>query len=112
MSVTLAFEFTILCAARTSETLHATWPEIDRETKTWTIPGVRMKPGSDHRVPLAPRCMEILERAQALSDGGPYVFPGQTVGRPLSNMVFLMTLWRMKPPVPIICETTCLVRLV
>ena len=38
VSVTLAFEFTILCAARTSETLHATWPEIDRETKTWTIP--------------------------------------------------------------------------
>ena len=95
-SVTLAFEFTILCATRTTETLHATWPEIDREAKTWTIPGVRMKPGSDHRVPLAPRCIEILERAQALSDGGPYVFPGQTASTPLSNTVFLMTLWRMK----------------
>ncbi len=95
-SVKLAFEFTILCATRTSETLDATWPEIDREANTWTIPGVRMKPGSDHRVPLAPRCLEILERAQALSDGGPYVFPGQTASTPLSNTVFLMTLWRMK----------------
>jgi hypothetical protein len=32
-SVSLAFEFTILCAARTSETLRATWAEIDLDAK-------------------------------------------------------------------------------
>ena len=90
--VRLAFEFTILCASRTSETLNAAWTEIDLEAKTWTIPGPRMKAGIEHRVPLSPRCIEILERTKALSDGGPYVFPGRSPKKPLSNMVFLS--WR------------------
>ena len=37
-----------------------------------------------------------IERAKALSDGGPYVFPGRSPKKPLSNMVFLMALRRMK----------------
>lgn len=94
-SVRLAFEFTILCAARTSETLQAAWSEIDLDAKTWTIPGARMKAGADHRVPLSDRCVEILKRAAELSDGGLYVFPGRTPRKPLSNMVFLMALRRM-----------------
>jgi integrase len=94
--VKLAFEFTILCAARTSETLKATWAEVDLAAETWTIPGVRMKAGVEHRVPLSPRCVEILKRAKVLSDGGPYVFPGHNKTKPLSNMVFLMALRRMK----------------
>ena len=94
--VKLAFEFTILCAARTAETLNATWSEIDLEAKTWTVPGQRMKASIEHRVPLSPRCIKILERAKALSDGGPYVFPGRSPKKPLSNMVFLMALRRMK----------------
>ena len=40
--------------------------------------------------------MEILEQAKRYSDGNLYVFPGQKVGKPLSNMVFLMALRRMK----------------
>ena len=94
--VKLALEFTILSASRTAETLNATWAEIDLEAKSWTIPGQRMKAGVEHRVPLSPRCIKILERAKALSDGGPYVFPGRSPKKPLSNMVFLMALRRMK----------------
>ena len=94
--VKLAFEFTILCASRTSETLNAAWTEIDLEAKTWTIPGPRMKAGIEHRVPLSPGCIKILERTKALSDGGPYVFPGRAPTKPLSNMVFLMALRRME----------------
>ena len=94
--VKLAFEFTILCAARTSETLHATWDEVDLPDKTWTIPGVRMKSGIEHRVPLSKRSVEILRQAKLLSDGGPFVFPGRSERKPLSNMVFLMALRRMK----------------
>lgn len=93
--VKLALEFTILCASRTSETLNATWAEIDLEAKSWIIPGQRMKAGIEHRVPFSPRCIKILERATALSDGGPYVFPGRSPKKPLSNMVFLMALRRM-----------------
>ena len=87
--VKLAFEFTILCAARTSETLGATWDEVDLDGRTWTVPGARMKGGIDHRVPLAPRCIEIVERAMAISGGAHYLFPGRRSNKPLSNMTFL-----------------------
>jgi integrase len=95
----LALEFSILCAARTSETLLATWSEIDLDSRTWTIPAIRMKAGVEHRVPLADRCIEILASARSLSNGGPYVFPRQSARTPMSNMVFLMLLRRMKLPV-------------
>ena len=94
--VKLGLELTILCVTRTSETLHATWAEVDLSARTWTIPGERMKAGVAHRIPLSPRCEEILTRAQVLSDGSSYVFPGRRRGRPLSNMTFLMTLRRMR----------------
>lgn len=95
-SVRLAFEFTILTAARTSEALRATWAEVDLKSKTWTISGMRMKAGLEHRVPLSSRPIEILKRAKAICDGGDYVFPGRAAKKPLSNMVFLMALRRMK----------------
>ena len=94
--VKLGFELTILCATRTSETMLATWSEIDLSTLTWTIPGDRMKGGIDHRIPLSPRCVEILTRARALSDGSRFVFPGRSPGKPISNMAFLMALRRMQ----------------
>lgn len=93
--VTLAFEFLILCASRTSEVLNAEWSEFDLDARCWTIPARRMKTGIAHRVPLTSRCMEVLERAKGWSDGGRFVFPGRRQGKPLSNMVFLMALRRM-----------------
>lgn len=93
--VKLAFEFTILCASRTSETLNTTWNEVNFSAKTWTIPANRMKAGVEHRVPLSLRAIEILKKAKALSDGGPHIFPGRRSSTPLSNMVFLMALRRM-----------------
>ena len=96
-TVKLAFEFMILCATRTSETLLAAWDEIDLMTKTWTVPGRRMKAGVDHRVPLAPRCVEILERVRT-ADRSTVVFPGRTGTKPFSNMAFLMTVRRLNRP--------------
>ena len=94
--VRLGFELTILCATRTSETLRATWSEVDLPSRTWTIPGVRMKGGVDHRIPLSPRSVEILTQAQALANGSQYVFPGRSGTKPLSGMAFLMVLRRME----------------
>lgn len=94
-SVKLAFELLILAATRTNEVLGAKWAEFDLEAKTWTVPKDRMKAHSEFRIPLSARCIEILEEAKKLADGGPYVFPGQTAKHPLSNMAFLMTLRRM-----------------
>ena len=94
--VRLAFEFTVLTAARTSETLHAQWSEFDLDGGTWTVPAGRMKAGVEHRVPLSPRCLAILKRASTLAGDSAYVFPGRTGKAPLSNMAFLMALRRMK----------------
>ena len=93
----LAFEFLILTATRTNEVLGATWGEFDTVAKTWTIPAERMKAKREHRVPLAQRALDILDEAKKLSDAEPaaLVFPGRE-GKPLSNMVFLMTLRRME----------------
>ena len=94
-STRLAFEFLILTATRTSEVILAQWQEIDLDEKAWTIPAGRMKAGRPHRIPLSPRCIEILARARDVSDDGLYVFPGQTIKKPLSTMVFLMMIRRM-----------------
>jgi integrase len=67
-----ALEFTILCAARTGETLGAVWDELDLAAKTWTIPATRMKTRTEHRVPLSSRAIEILRSLEA----GPFVFTG------------------------------------
>lgn len=95
-SVKLGFEFLILTATRTSETIGAQWTELDGDKAAWTIPGTRTKTKRDYRIPLAPRAVEILAQARQLDAGGSYVFAGQRLGRPISNMAFLMTLRRMK----------------
>ena len=95
----LAFEFLILTAIRTNEVINATWDGIDLKEKTWTIPGSRMKTKREHRIPLSRRCIEILKEAHKLSINSLYVFPNLLTGKPLSNMVFLMLLRRMKQDV-------------
>lgn len=91
--VKLAFEFTILTAARTGEAIGARWDEINGDV--WTVPADRIKTGREHRVPLSARCIEVLDQAKAFSDGSGHIFPGRSRGKPLSNMSFLMTLRRM-----------------
>jgi len=95
-STRLAFEFLILTATRTGEVVGARWEEIDTDVKTWTIPAARIKAGREHRIPLSQRCLELLERAKAIADDGPFVFPGRSPKAPLSNMVFLMLLRRVE----------------
>jgi integrase len=74
-----ALEFSILTAARTSETIGATWAEIDLKAATWTIRAERMKAGQEHVVPLSPRAIELL---RGLDISGERIFN-------LSNMAML-----------------------
>jgi integrase len=62
-----ALEFVILTAARTGETLGATWSEIDFDAKVWTVPAKRMKAGKEHRVPLSSRVVEIVKSMKELA---------------------------------------------
>jgi integrase len=91
----LAFELLILTACRTSEVLGARWDEVNFEKAIWEIPAIRMKGKRRHVVPLSRRCVEILHEARVLAGTSELVFPGRTVTKPLSNMVFLMTMRRM-----------------
>ena len=89
----LALEFVILTATRTSEVLKATWGEVDLDKTLWTIPAGRMKAGKEHRVPLSPRAVEILEAVKPL--GSEWLFPSDKGGK-LSGMAMSMLLRRMK----------------
>jgi integrase len=89
-----ALEFTVLTAARSGETLGATWGEIDFGEKTWAIAPSRMKGDREHRVPLSERVLEILDSLPR-EDGSRYVFLGGRAGRPLSNTAMTETLRRM-----------------
>jgi len=59
-----ALEFTILTATRSGEALGARWSEVDFESRVWTVPAERTKGHREHRVPLAPRALEILREIQ------------------------------------------------
>jgi integrase len=92
LSTKLALEFLVLTAARSGEARGALWSEFDlhgadRATNaTWNIPAERMKAKKSHSVPLPSRALEILQEAEALSDGSGLVFPGTKQGKALSDM--------------------------
>lgn len=93
-----AFRFLILNATRVTETLKATWDQIDFENKLWTIPAENTKTAVAFTVPLSDPALAILEHRKSLRDlhpDNPYVFPGFRDGKPLSNMAFKQLLERM-----------------
>ena len=92
----LALELVILSATRTSETLQARWSEVDLKKKIWTIPAERMKAGREHRIPLTPAMLKVLERLKPFRRQCDFLFPGQREVRPLSYMSMTMALRRMK----------------
>ena len=84
----LSFRFLVLTAARSGEARGATWDEIDFARQEWRIPGVRMKAGVEHRVPLSDAALDALDQAYPLRDDDRgLVFPSPTIpGRGLSDM--------------------------
>jgi integrase len=89
-----ALEFTILTAARTGETIGATWGEIDLKGSTWTVPAHRMKAHREHRVPLSDRALEIL-RALPREKGNDHIFVGAQRGAALSDMAMASVMRRL-----------------
>ena len=87
-------EFVVLTACRSGEARLATWAEIDTKTKTWAIPGMRMKSGRPHSVPLSDEVVALLESLPRL-EGTDLVFPGAKEGKPLSDMSLSAVMRRM-----------------
>ena len=87
-------EFVVLTACRSGEARLATWAEIDIPSRTWSIPGHRMKSGRPHSVPLSEEVVALLEALPRL-EGTDLVFPGAKEGKPLSDMALTAVMRRM-----------------
>ena len=98
-----ALELVVLTAARSGEVRGMTWAEVDLDRAIWTVPASRMKAGREHRVPLSPAAVAVIEamkplrprRAEAVA--GALVFPGLRRA-PLSDMTLGAVLKRMEAP--------------
>jgi integrase len=89
-----AVEFVTLTCARTAEAINATWAEVDFAERVWTIPASRMKGGAEHRVPLSPQAIAVLERMAEIRQSD-FVFSGQAAGGPLRQSAMRMLLKQM-----------------
>lgn len=92
-----ALEFAILTASRTGAVRAATWDEIDLAGAVWTVPGLKMKSGRPHRVPLSTWALDLLQalpRFEVLDGEPDLVFPGAK-GKPLSDMSLTAVMRRM-----------------
>jgi integrase len=89
-----ALEFAILTAARSGEVRGATWTEIDQKAAVWTVPGNRMKMGREHRVPLSPPIIALLNALPRMA-GTDLLFPAPRGGA-LSDMTLSAVVRRMK----------------
>jgi integrase len=88
-----ALEFVVLTACRSGEVRGAVWSEIAMDKAVWTIPAERMKAGREHRVPLSPAAMSLLESIPK-HEGVDLVFPGRDGA--LSDMSLTAVMRRMK----------------
>lgn len=92
----LCLEWVILTACRSGEARLATWAEIDFENLIWTVPAERMKSKREHRVPLTPEMLSVLERAREVQTNE-WVFPSVRKGVALSDMALTSILRRLHP---------------
>ncbi|MGE3476401.1 MAG: tyrosine-type recombinase/integrase [Rhodospirillaceae bacterium] len=91
-----ALEYTILTAARTTETLESDWTEIEDKDLAWMVPEGRMKGERAHRVPLSAPAWAVVEKQKAeRKSGEKLIFPAAKKGERLSENAMLAVLDRM-----------------
>jgi len=77
----------LLTGKRRGEIGGMAWDELDLRKKrepTWTLPAARSKNNRDHKMPLPPLAVRILEAQPKIKDN-PLVFPGRKDKRPMSG---------------------------
>ena len=79
-----ALEYLILTGVRSKSVRWAEWSEIDLKKKIWVIPGPHTKRGIEHRVPLVPQMIELLESLPRIV-GTSLIFPSPKGGRVLTD---------------------------
>ncbi len=88
-----ALDFAILTATRSGEVRGATWAEIDQKAGVWIIPAERMKAEREHRVPLSPTALAMLESLPRMV-GTTLIFPSANNDQ-LSDMTLTAVIRRM-----------------
>jgi integrase len=79
-------EFCILTWTRSDETRVALRSEIDRDNALWIIPAHRTKKSREHRIPLSPRALAIVDELDRTRPAdNPYLFPGLLPRQPISR---------------------------
>lgn len=79
-----AIEFLILTGVRSGSVRLAKWSEIDLSQSLWVIPAAHTKRRVEHRVPLQPQAIKLLQALPRIA-GTDIVFPN-TRGKSLSDM--------------------------
>lgn len=79
-----ALEFLILTGVRSGSVREADWSEIDFAERLWVIPKEHTKAKQEHRVPLQPQAIKLLNGLKKVA-GSEKVFPSPT-GKALSDM--------------------------
>ena len=87
-----ALELLALTATRPGEVRKATWDEFDLDAAVWTIPAERYKTGTEFRVPLSPRAIELLTQARGGTDDDALVFPSPVTARAVSENTYVKLL--------------------
>ena len=70
-----ALKLSALLFVRPGELRSAEWAHVNLGAAEWRIPGVKMKMGLDHIVPLSTQALAILHDLQTMSGHGKYVLP-------------------------------------
>lgn len=79
---------------RTNELRRMKWEQI--EEGFWRLPGVAMKKGEYHLVPLSRQALAIIEKMRLRHRGGPFVFPHEAyLDKPMSGNTILSLIYRM-----------------
>ena len=81
--------FLVFTISRSQQAREATWDEIDFDNAAWTIPGIRMKSGLPHTVPLCSQAIDLLIDAQDRT--GSYhglIFPPQATAQHITPTSF------------------------
>jgi integrase len=99
--LSLALQFLCLTVVRSHDVRHARRQDIDRAGKLWVIPKLS-KTGCEHRVPLSPAALAVLDKAAEIVDaiggrvaGGGLAFPNDITGAPLGKNGMLWVLAAM-----------------
>lgn len=79
-----AIEFLILTGVRSGSVRLATWSEIDLSQSLWVIPAAHTKRRVEHRVPLQPQAIQLLQALPRIA-GTEIIFPNNQ-GKRLSDM--------------------------